>query len=165
MSWNRVHEFRQWRFEVAPDGAYRIINPGADGEQRFFTVVSGQYGEPIVVPEPELAFALPPHCRYVNAQGADVFPDQKISGLICRGADGQVTLRVSLTNAKAKGLVWSMSEDGVLTVEGRSFVLYALVVKDRNRFRNYDAFFRELPQSVKPDGAPSVRVLELEDLV
>lgn len=70
------------------------------GEERFYKVVSGRYGEPIIIPEPALAVEVPSNITLVDGQGEPVSgPLQKISGFICRGKDREIVHRLSLTNA------------------------------------------------------------------
>ena len=166
---------RQWELRVKKrtDGEveeYEIVNPHPDPngtpQRRFFRAFSGKYGEPVIEPEPDLAFPPPAAVQYIDRRGQQVLPDQKISGIICReadgttakSADGQIALRLSLTNALTKGVAYTIADDGKLQLGGRDFHLQVLVLKDKNRFRNYDAYFG----TTKPD---NVLFLELEDLV
>ncbi len=159
--WKTLHTCKQWQFQVREDSCdYRIVNLGSDGSRQFYQAFSGQYGEPLLEPEPDLAVEPPFGCIYKNATEEIVIPDQKISGIICRDESGAVVLRVSLTNARNKNIPWSLDQNGALTVDEKIFYLYALVQKDKNRIRNYDAFFASSPPS---DG--NVVVYELEDLV
>lgn len=162
MSWRTIHTCKQWQVQVTDDPSkddYRIVNLATDGTRQYYQALCGKYGEPLLEPEPDLAVAVPKNCVYQNKEGDQLFPDQRISGLICRNAIGEVSLRVSLTNARNKNISWSLNDEGVLTVDGESYYLYALVQKDKNRILNYDAFFGAAPVN------GSVEVLELEDLV
>ena len=156
--WTTIHTAGQWQIQVGVSGEYRLVNIGSDGTLQYYQAQSGKYGEPILVAEPDLAVACPSQCRYIKRDGTETTPTEKVSGLICKDENGVVVLRVSLTNAKNKGISWSLADDGTLTVDGKTFHLYALVQKDKNRVRNYDAFF-----SAHPDHP--VEVLELEDLI
>jgi len=163
MKWKTIHECEQWQIQVSGgqgNNSYQIVNVGPGGTLQFYRAFSGKYGEPLLEPEPDLAVPPPSGCTYINGAGEEITPDQKISGLICRGADGKVSLRVSLTNAKNKGIKWSLEDDGRVIIDGQVFFLYALVVKDKNRIRNYDAFFGPTPPEDQ-----IVKVLELEDLI
>lgn len=148
-----ISRLKQWTVDVNDTtGEYRICNLGLNGEKQFYEVVPGKYGEPIIVAEPDLAFDPPTNLLYVNAQRAETTPDQKIAGIICK--DGP---RFSLTNAKSKGVAIKVNEDGSIQVGEKKWWLVTLFLKDKNRFRGYDAYcVREQPENV--------RVLELGDL-
>ena len=156
--WTTIHTAGQWQIQVGDAGAYRLVNPAADGTLQYYQAKSGKYGEPILEAEPDLAVAAPSQCRYIKRSGEETTPTEKIAGLICKDENGVVVLRLSLTNAKNKSISWSLADDGTLEVDGKTFYLHALVQKDKNRVKNYDAFF-----SAEPDH--TVEVLELEDLV
>lgn len=153
-----IHVCKQWSLKVADNGDYTIVNLAPNGTRQFYCIISGQYGEPLLVPEPDLALSPPQGVTYVNAKGDVIQPDQQISGIICKSG-GVVIHRFSLTNAKRQGIILAVNNDGSLAMNGISYYLYALVLKDAKRVRNYDAFFTsdESPRTVK--------VLELEDLV
>lgn len=152
----KAFKFKQWTVTVnEADGKYNICNLGPDGKKQFYEIVVGEYGQPIIVAEPEYAFDTPPNLRYINAKGEHVRPDQMIAGVICQ--DGQ---RFSLTNAKNKGLEVKVNGDGSIQVNEEKWWLKTLFLKDKNRFRGYDAFcVREQPM-----GGVEVRILELGDL-
>lgn len=166
-----IHRYKQWEIRVNDEtGEYEIVNlnpdPSEVPQRQYFRAFSGKYGEPIIEPEPDLALPIPTGVQYADQRGDPLLPDQKISGLICRdmdgatamSADGKVSLRLSLTNALSKNIVYQMAEDGTLKIGGRCFHLQILVMKDKKRFRNYDAYFGH----VKPE---AVLCLELEDLI
>jgi len=146
-------KYKQWTVEIdETTGEYCIVNLGSTGERQYYMVSPGKYGEPIITPEPELAFAVPSNLTYVNSNGDAVTPTEKISGIICR--DGP---RFSLTNARSKGIEVTANDDGSIQIGTESWWLATLYSKDKNRVRNYDAFLvREKPAQV--------RVLELGDL-
>lgn len=146
-------KFGQWVLEVEDTG-YELYNPGPNGEKRFFRVVPGQYGAPVIEPEPDLAFAVPTDLRYKNGKGEAVLPptDQKIAGIICQ--DGP---RCSLTHAKSQGVEIKVNDDGSIQVGEEKWWITTLFQKDKNRFRNLDAYCVK----VKPQ---MVRLLELGDL-
>ncbi len=153
----KVHVCKQWSILVADNGDYTIVNLAPDGTRQFYCIINGQYGEPLLIPEPDLAFAVPAGVHYVNAKGDPMIPREKISGIICKAA-GRVVHRFSLSNAKRQGINIACN-DGKMVINGTEYHLYALVIKDAKRVKNYDAFFTA-------DGAPTtVKVLELEDLV
>jgi len=147
----------QWMVEMKEGngGGYNIykLDPnGENGEKQFYEVVPGKYGEPIIVAEPTLAFDPPANPLYVNAKWGEAKPDQKIAGIICQ--DGP---RFSLTNAKSKGVAVKVNEDGSIQVGEGKWWLVTLFLKDKNRFRGYDAYcVREQPGNV--------RILELGDI-
>lgn len=144
---------KQWTVEIdETTGEYKIVNLGPDGERQYYMVSPGKYGEPIITPEPDLAFALPANLTYVNAKGEAVVPAEKISGIICKDSH-----RFSLTNAKSKGIEVKANDDGSIQIGTETWHVATLFSKDKNRVRNYDAYLvREKPVQVK--------VLELGDL-
>lgn len=144
---------KQWTVEInETTGDYKIVNLGPNGERQFYMVSPGRYGEPIITPEPDLAFAAPTSLTYVNAKGESVVPAEKISGIICKDSH-----RFSLTNAKNKGVEIKVNDDGSIQIGDEVWWLTTLFSKDKNRVRNYDAYLvREKPVLVK--------VLELADL-
>lgn len=143
----------QWTVDIdEATGQYTIMNLGPNGERRYYMVSPGQYGEPVITPEPDLAFSVPVNLTYVNKKGEAVVPAEKISGIIC-----QESHRFSLTNAKNKGIDVTVNDDGSIQVGDETWWLSTLFIKDKNRVRNYDAYLvREKP--------PQVKVLELADL-
>jgi hypothetical protein len=158
MKWTTIHTCKQWQVQTNENGDYRIINPAEDGTRQYYQAESGQYGEPLLHPEPDLAVPCPTACLYKDAHGGEVSPEQNISGLIVKSEDGTVLHRVSLTNAVNKGLAWELDNTGTLTFDGTQYHLQALVVKDAKRIKNYDAYF-----GTGEVGA--VEVLELEDSI
>lgn len=143
----------QWTVKVDDSGRqYAIVNLGPNGERQYYSVGPGKYGEPIITPEPDLAFAVPANLTYVNSKGEAFVPTEKISGVICKDSH-----RLSLTNAKNKGIVVKVNDDGSFQIGDETWHLTTLFSKDKNRIRNYDAYLvREKPEQVK--------VLELGDL-
>ncbi len=146
-------KFGQWVLEVNED-KYELYNPDPEtGKKRFYRAVPGEFGQPLLESEPDLAFAVPEELTYVNNKGEPVKPNQKIAGIICK--DDRP--RFSLTNAKSKGVVVNANEDGSIQVGEEKWWLATLFLKDKNRIFNYDAYcVREMPSKV--------RVLELGDL-
>ncbi|MDO8509681.1 MAG: hypothetical protein Q7S24_00900 [bacterium] len=143
----------QWTIEIDEDtGEYKIMNLGQSGERQFYMVTPGGYGEPIITPEPDLAFTPPYMFNYVDVNGVHVSPMEKISGIICKDSH-----RLSLTNAKRQGINITVNSDGSLNIAGVKWWIATLFQKDKNRIKNYDAYcIRQYPTSV--------RVLELGDL-
>lgn len=144
---------KQWTVEIdEATGEYKIVSLGTSGEQQYYMVTPGKYGEPIITPEPDLAITVPADLIYVNSKGEAVVPAEKISGIICK--DGH---RLSLTNARNQDIVVKANDDGSIQVSTETWHVATLFSKDKNRVRNYDAYcVRE-----KPD---RVRVIELGDL-
>ncbi|MBI2037785.1 MAG: hypothetical protein HYT15_02540 [Candidatus Magasanikbacteria bacterium] len=144
---------KQWTIKVdETTGDYNVTNLGPNGERQFYMVSPGQYGQPIITAEPDLAFDAPSNLTYVNAKGETVTPSEKIAGIICQ--DGP---RFSLTNAKNKGITVVVSDDGSIQIGNEVWHLVTLFSKDKNRVVNYDAYLvRQQPAQV--------RVLELGDL-
>lgn len=147
-------KYGQWALEAANEmkETYTIVNPGSDGERRFYMVTAGKFGQPIIVAEPDLSFAAPTCFKYVNAKGEATQPTEKIAGIICR--DG---IRTSLSGAKMKGVAISINADGSVQVGEEVWHLATLFQKDKNRIINYDAYLVREPRKV-------VRILELGDL-
>jgi len=144
---------RQWVISVhSRTGRYVISNPGPHEGRRYFMVVPGRDGEPIVVAEPDLALPVPSGFTYVDAQGKPVVPDQRIAGIVCQ--DGP---RFSLTHARETGVWIGLQSDGSFLIDTDKWWPVTLFLKDRNRYRNYDAFLVRERREV-------VRVLELGDL-
>ena len=145
----------QWTFDVdEATGTYNIYNRGPNGEKQFYEVVPGKYGEPIIVAEPELAFDPPANLRYDNVKGAVVVPDQKIAGIVCQNGP-----RGSLTNLqKQVKKPVTVNEDGSLQIGEEKWWIVKLLLKDKNRIRNYDAF------CVRQKPLGEVRIIELGDL-
>lgn len=147
-----------WFVEVYKDnGYYEIFNVGPDDALRFYMVRAGQYGNPIIIAEPDLAFDVPSTLHCFNSKNEKVVPDQKIAGIICK--DGP---RLSLTNAKKQGIVVMAHPDGdgSLQIGEEKWWIRTLLLKDKNRIFNYDAFCIR-------DGEPrngATMLLELGDL-
>ncbi len=144
-----VLPFGQWQLIITPD-KYTIVNPGPNGEKRFYQVTPGKYGEPLITAEPDKAFAPPTNLRYVDGKGQTTTPNEKIAGIVCK--DGP---RFSLSSPQAPEFV--ISPEGDLIIGETRYALNALYKKDDRRITNYDAYFSK----VKP---AEVRVLELGDL-
>lgn len=150
-----VGKFGQWSLSSDNEG-YNISNIGDDGTKRFYEVVAGPYGNPVIIAEPDLAFPVPSTVDYVDSQGSKSNPTEKIAGIICKRA-GEVVHRFSLSSPGKPDFVFE-KEGAELVIDGVRSYLRALFRKDGNRFVNYDAFYGE----EKPD---SVRIVELQDLV
>ena len=132
---------------------YNIFNLDPEtGKKRFYEIISGQYGQPLIVAEPDLAFIPPVFLNYVDSAGDKTKPTEKIAGIIC--SDGK---RFSLSGAKMKGIKIESQEDGSIKIDNEVWWIKTLFSKDKNRIINYDAFLvKEKPEKVK--------VLELADL-
>lgn len=144
------YKFGQWIIKGDDDPnsehfGYSISNRGPDGKRRFYEVVPGKYGQPIIVAEPDLAFEVPENLVYVNAtDGKSIKPEEKIAGIICQNGP-----RLSLSNAKRQGIVVKTNDDGSVQVGEEKWWLFVLLQKDKNRIRNYDAFcVKEKPMFV-----------------
>ncbi len=144
----------QWKLE-ADDGGYHITNPGEDGQQKFYRVDSGVYGNPIITAEPDLAFDPPATAEYVDDKGNSAETEEKIAGIICK-KDGEVVHRFSLSSPHRPE--FSLENGGAeILIDGTRWHLRALLRKDKNRIINYDAFYGDK----RPD---AVKLVELEDL-
>lgn len=144
------HKFGQWTIEGdddpnSKDFGYGIFNRGPNGKRRFYKVVPGKYGQPIIVAEPDLAFKVPKNLVYVNTDGEIIRPEEKIAGIICQNGP-----RLSLSNAKKQDIVIKVNDDSSIQVGEKKWWLSTLFQKDKNRFRNYDAYcVKEKPKFVK----------------
>lgn len=168
--WDVAFTCKQWTGETKPLAAadedtgsevanYRLVNL-ENGRPQYYEVVSGQYGEPVMRPEPERALSLPKGIEYVHCStGEPVTLNDKISGIILKDAAGSTVDRFSLTNAAKKGIDLTLSDDGCLTIGGKKYYLRSLLSKDKKRICNYDGFFSE----IKPETG-KVKFWELEDL-
>jgi hypothetical protein len=144
---------KQWIVDVSgTTGDYAIVNLGPNGERQYYMVSPGQYGQPVITAEPDLALDVPIGIEYVNAKGEAVMPGEKIAGIICQGG-----ARYSLTNARNKGVKVKVNDDGSIQVGDEKWWIATLFSKDKQRIINYDAYLvRQQPAQVK--------VLELGDL-
>lgn len=168
--WNEAFTCKQWTVATKPLAAadedtgsevaeYRLVNL-KNGLPQYYEVVSGQYGEPIMRPEPERALGLPKGIEYVHCStGEPVTLKDKISGIILKDAADSTVDRFSLTNAAQKGIDLKLSDDGCLMVDGKKYYLRSLLSKDKKRICNYDGFFSE----IKPENG-TVKFWEMEDL-
>lgn len=135
----------QWVVKVDGAGDYSMFNPGPGGDRQFYMVIPGQYGQPIIIAEPDLAFSAPANLTYVNVKGECVEPAEKIAGIICQ--DGP---RLSLTRAKNTGVLVKVNDDGSIQVGDEVWWIATLFSKDKNRIIGYDAFLvRKKPSQVK----------------
>lgn len=143
----------QWMVHANPK-KYDVSNPHPDtGSSRFYEMHSGQYDNPVYTIEPSLAFPVPTEVRYVDANGGEVQPSEKIGGIICQNPDGSAVHRTSLSSPKAPE--FTQTPEGI-EIDGETWYLHALISKDKNRAFNYDAIYRR----EKPD---AVKVVELQD--
>ncbi|MFA6475387.1 MAG: hypothetical protein WCV88_04280 [Patescibacteria group bacterium] len=143
--------FVQWLLRVYTD-RYEILNLSATGVKRFYAVIMGKYGQPILVADPDLAFDVPTCFQYVNINGDPVNPTEKIAGIICK--DGP---RFSLTSALDKGVVVKPNSNGSIQVGDETWYPATFFSKDKNRIIGYDAFLVKERREI-------VRILELGDL-
>lgn len=121
---------------------FSVVNLN-DGRRQFYAIESGpEFGQPIVVPEPEKALPVPANVKYVHGRTGDaVTLSEKIAGIILRNEKGFTVGRFSLTNAERQGTQLSLGDDGRLVVDGETLFLQAILMPDANRVRNYDAYF------------------------
>ncbi|MFZ5437673.1 MAG: hypothetical protein ACOZAK_01300 [Patescibacteria group bacterium] len=148
-------QFNQWKLVIEADH-YKLANPDETGDiDRFYAMENGKYGEPIITAEPTLAFALPEGVSFTDVKGTQIAkPEMKIAGVICQNADGSVAHRFSLSGKGER--VIEQTEDGLL-INGERWYLKTLFSKDKNRIKNYDAYYvLEKPATVE--------VSELQDI-
>lgn len=136
---------------------YKLTNPGPDGKRRFYMAENGQYGQPLLLIEPDLAMDVPTGMTYVSSRGDEVKPTEKIGGFIVNELDGSVSYRYSLSNAKDKKVSFGFEPDGSFLVDGKVYWLNTLFSKDKNRCINYDGFF-------SPTKTMRVSMVEMADL-
>lgn len=164
---------RQWTLELTSDSpelaalgnvplvvtSFELVNLGPTGQKQFYSVGAGQYGQPIINVEPDLAMPVPANLTYRNAAGEPLEHSklEKLGGFIVADTAGAVIHRYSLTNARNKGVTYGFREDGAFMVNGQAFWTRTLFDKDKMRIVGYDGYF----SPVKPE---FVRVLELADL-
>lgn len=147
--------------------SYEISNPAPDGSKRFYEVVPGQFGQPLIVQEPSGGIPLPPGLGYKDPFGASVgVPTGRIVGAVFQREDGRVAqgadgkpLRFSLSNPYAPEL--GTMDSGQLTLNGELWRLVRVHHADRGRIQGWVAFFR--PAAQTPSGF-AVIVSELENV-
>lgn len=150
--WNVAARCNQWTVATQPDDTigsdpkrvarFRIVNLDEAGRRKFYEVESGQFGQPILVPEPEKALPVPANVAYVRGNSREpVTLPEKIAGIILRNERGATVGRFSLTNAERQGTQLSLDDDGRLVVDSQTFFLQSILMPDANRVRNYNAYF------------------------
>lgn len=155
--------FDQWKLEVTEAG-YELYNPGPNGEQRFYSMIPGPYGNPLFNEEPSLGFQLPRGVKYVNSSGVAIDrPEGKIGGIMGEG------IRFSLSNAKRKGIAISLhpDDDGSILVGGEKWWIVIAFNKDAQRFCSVDEDGELQPSYtviVVREKPEHINVLELGDL-
>jgi len=156
-----IHMIKQWMLELERKNgkviSYRLVNRSPDRACRFYVVVPGDYGEPIIVQEPTYGLECPKVLYYMNKVGEVVTPAQKIVGVVCKDEPGKDGPRMSLTTAKEKGFKIELNEDGSIHVAGEELHINTLLNPDKNRMRGYVAFCSKVKK-------PAVLVRELGDL-
>ncbi len=157
------YQFKQWTFRFWAD-KYEIVNLEPDGTERFYKVIKGKYGEPIIVAEPDRAYASPENAEYANAKGETIpRPEGDISGIICQNENGSVAHRFSLSNPKTPkfrvtkdGLILFLKDEAGKVTKERWY-LNTMFAKDKNRVKNHDGYYsRQKPAKIK--------MVELQDL-
>lgn len=139
---NEVQKFKfgQWTLCVNPDRPddYEMFNLGPNGERRYYRMIPGKYGEPLIDQEPDLAFPVPGGLGlaffHAKPKGSGLeqmvpTPEDKIIGVVCRNGP-----RFSLTNAKSKNVDIHVNPDGTIQVGDRAWWLCALFCPDAQRF-------------------------------
>ncbi|MCC6711324.1 MAG: hypothetical protein IT416_03160, partial [Candidatus Pacebacteria bacterium] len=138
------YQFKQWTFRFWAD-RYEIVNLEPDGTERFYKVIKGKYGEPIIVAEPDRAYSSPENAEYANAKGETIpRPEGDISGIICQNENGSVAHRFSLSNPKTPkfrvtkdGLILFLKDEAGKVTKERWY-LNTMFAKDKNRVKNHD---------------------------
>lgn len=151
--------------------SYFMVNlgpaPAEGGEQpkRFYQMENGQYGEPLIRPEPSYGLDIPKNLvirkkdQVLGWDAGEVFhPVQNLTGVICKDADGKVVARASLSKLNQQGATFGFQPDGSFLLNGENWWLKTLLDKDKNRIvGGLDGYFRK----EKP---AYVAYAELEDL-
>lgn len=151
---------KQWTLSVdEANGEYSISNIDPDtGKKRFYEIVAGEYGQPIIIPEPELSWDIPLEMaeNIVNLSGEKInsLELEKISGIICFGGP-----RFSLSAAKAKNMKVEFigGRSGKILIDQVEWYVAYIFSKDKNRIRNYDVFTYKQPRK-------SIMLFELQDM-
>lgn len=150
-------QYGQWTL-IANDDVYAIENRDADGTRKFFSVVPGKYGNPLVDQEPDRKIALPPTLRFIDGHGVLAQPKEGwgVIGFVCHNDSRTLVHRSSLSNPQCPPHRWV---DDVFEVEGVPWHPYVLFDKDKDRMvGGYVLFCRPQPARV-------VKILELADLI
>lgn len=135
---------------------YNIYNEDEQGNKRYYQIIQGRYNNPILEPEPDLKVPAPPELEY-EQNGQSIDPkDLWISGVMVQAQSpdrfkANTIARFSLTNGPEPNTI--VSEDfTTVQVDGTTYYLTKLVIKDQNRFvpNNYDAVYGpNKPEKVK----------------
>ncbi|MGL5830986.1 MAG: hypothetical protein ACRCZE_02435 [Candidatus Altimarinota bacterium] len=149
--------------------AYEMVNLGKPSEagqelpRRFYQMQSGQYGEPLMRPEPTYGLDLPNNLVFRRKKkgldwdnGEVFYPLEKLTGVLCN--EVEPPLRASLTRLVDEKKPYGFNPDGSFQVDGKIMHLRTIFNKDKKRFvGSVDGFF----SLTKPD---YVRYVELEEL-
>ena len=155
----------QWTFRVWEGEKYEIVNLDDDDTQRFYKIISGKYGQPLIIAEPDKAFAAPEKAKFANGKGEEIDPPvEKVSGIICQEGDGSIAHRFSLSNPKtpkfrvtSDGIILFLRDEESGKITKERWYLNVLFDKDGQRIQNHDGYYsRQKPKKI--------RVLELQDL-
>lgn len=151
---------KQWVLWVKKDDEtgemedFKMFNPDPEGKgvEYFYSLIPGKYGEPLIYLEATLAFPPPENLQYVDTKGQTVVPQERISGIVCQKGP-----RFSLSSAYKQNVEVFVRDDGSLQIGDMVWWFATLFLKDKNRFKGYDAYcIKEQPKAVC--------VLELGDL-
>jgi hypothetical protein len=146
---------------------YTIVNNPDNNKKitsRYYSVVSGGYGQPLIMAEPDLAIPLPQNTAVVYATTGKPMLDlkEKIAGIIVTDAQGEAILRTSLTKAADNKDKIKLSDDGVLEFNGTKYYLYGIFDKDKNRIFGFDGFFSAEDPGKNAEGKRIFEYLELD---
>ena len=144
----------QWDVRLGAED-YSASNPDPEtGLRKFYDLKMGKYGNPQIEIEPDLAFSVPADLEYINAQGEQASPQERIGSIICQNEDGTVAHHFSLSSPEAPE--FTPTDEGI-KIEDREWYLSTLFSKDKNTTFNYEAFYT-------PRKPEKVNVLRLADL-
>ena len=150
-------QYGQWEV-VCTEDDYVISNADAHGVRKFFQIIKGPYGNPLMDQEPDLKLPIPDGLTFVDASGNPAIPKPHwgISGFICRDRDGKLVHRSSLSNPACPLHRWVHR---VFEVAGTIWYPKVLIDKDRDRMVGGYVLY------CTPEPEMNVRILELGDLV
>lgn len=142
----------QWVF-VLDGGTYMAFNPDpsfsldpfddascAACPHRFYDMVPGIYGEPLVHQEPSLGLPVPTTLVCVDAHNQPAQPDprMRIHGIVCCDTGNPTPVyRGSWSNLVKMGVAYAVQSDGTVIVNGETWYIHALANADKGRILGY----------------------------
>ncbi len=156
-----THRVGQWSY-VVDGGVFTAFNPDPANTtvHRWYDLVVGQYGEPLIRQEPELGLPIPPGLHYLDPADQPTTPDPRmhIHGIVCcEPGNPSPVYRGSFSNFVKLGIPYAINADGTITVNGETWYIHALANADKGRILGYFAVAGRTP-------VQSVYVRELGDM-